>query len=229
MGRPSRTAATAWPASCWAMNGSPLGSTQGTSSRPDGAGSGRSPRWLGGFRGGGRFTVGSSLSVVGVRTGSSMGEPACDRPRPRPYGEARQPIQARIVRPRCLEGAPGRAPGSEAGPGVRLASTPPRFLGPGGRRRCRRRRGSIMASLPAPGGRLEPGQELTEQVAELPPPVGREPSPDRRRDRRRWGWGRQARGGVIRRAVAGMGSLRVSRSGGVGTTRPARAARRRRS
>ena len=42
-----------------------------------------------------------------------------------------------------------------------------------------------MAGLLAARGRLEPGEELTEQVAELPLPVGGEPGPDGRRGRRR--------------------------------------------
>ena len=86
-----------------------------------------------------------------------------------------------------------------------------------------------MTGLPAAIGRQEPGQELAEQVAELPLPLGRESSPDARSIRRRGKYDRQGRGGTPRRAVAGMGSLRVARSDAVGTTRPAQAARRGRS
>ena len=88
---------------------------------------------------------------------------------------------------------------------------------------------SVMTGLPAAIGRQEPGQELAKEVAELTLPLGREPSPDGRGGRRRGGVDRQGRGGASRRAVAGMGALRVARSDAVGTTRPARAARRCRS
>src|SRR3712207_8737271 len=46
-------------------------------------------------------------------------------------------------------------------------------------------RSSLMIGLLALRGHQGPGEELTEQVAELPLPIGRQAGPDRRRGRRR--------------------------------------------
>ena len=80
-----------------------------------------------------------------------------------------------------------------------------------------------MAGLLAGVGRVEPGEELAEQVAELLLPVGRQVSPHRRRVGRRRCGRRQARGGAGRRVVSDMRFLRWGRPGVAGTTRPVRA------
>src|SRR6476661_4161812 len=86
------------------------------------------------------------------------------------------------------------------------------------------RRGSFMDGLLAGVGRVEPGEELAEELVELLLSVGRQVTRQRwgvvRRCRRR----RQARGGAGRRVVSGMRFLRWGRPGAAGTTWPARAA-----
>src|SRR6476620_10220402 len=85
------------------------------------------------------------------------------------------------------------------------------------------RRGSLMTGLLAGVGRVEPGEELAEEVVELLLAVGRQVSPHRRRVAGRCRGRRQARGGAGRRMGSGMRLLRWGRRGAAGTTRPARA------
>ncbi len=79
-----------------------------------------------------------------------------------------------------------------------------------------------MAGLLAASGRVEPGEELAEEVVELRPPVGREVRPHRRRVARRCRRRRQARGGAGRRVVSGMRLLRWGRRGAAGVSPPTR-------
>src|SRR5215207_5814229 len=85
------------------------------------------------------------------------------------------------------------------------------------------RRGSLMTGLLAGVGRVEPGEELTEQFAELLLAVGGKVGPHRRRAVRWWRWARQARGGAARRCGSDMDRLHRCWRDAAGTTRPVRA------
>ena len=83
-----------------------------------------------------------------------------------------------------------------------------------------------MTDLPEAPGLVKPGEESAEQVAELLLVALGETNPQGHRCSGRIRCHRlgQARGGAVRRAMLGMGSLRVIRSDVGGTIRRAQAA-----